>query len=126
MATWKTVQRILGRFPDTVEGTSYRTPAFRVRKTLVVRLREEGDVLVVHGDRAMRAALLAEGDPPFFTLPHYDGEGSSYVLVRLDEIGEDDLREVLTDAWLRIAPSRLATAWRSAQTGSDGTSGPAG
>ena len=126
MATWETVRRILSEFPETVEGTSYRTPAFRVRKTLVVRLRDEGDVLVVHGDPEMRAALLGEGDPPFFTLPHYDGGGSPYVLVRLDAIGEDDLREVLTDAWLRIAPTRLATAWRSGQPRSTGTSGPAG
>ena len=126
MATWETVRRILTGFPETVEGTSYRTPAFRVRKTLVVRLREESDVLVVHGDVEMRAALLAEGDPPFFSLPHYDGEASPYVLVRLGAIGEDDLGEVLTDAWLRIAPSRLAAAWRASQTGADGTSGSTG
>jgi hypothetical protein len=117
VATWETVRAILSGFPETTEGTSYRTPAFRVRKALLVRLREEGDVVVVHGDPQMRAALLAAGDPPFFTLPHYDREGSPYVLVRLGEIGDDDLVEVLTDAWLRVAPPKLAAGWRQASAG---------
>ncbi len=118
MANWETVRRILADFPETTEGTSYRTAAFRVRKQFFVRLREDGDSLVVKAGAPLRAALLAEGDPPFFTTPHYDGPGSGYVLVRLSMIGDDDLLDVLTDAWLVNAPERLTERWRSGNAAS--------
>ena len=95
-------------FPETTEGTCYGTPAFRIRKAFFVRLRDEGDTLVVKAGQQLRAALLATGDPAFYTTPHYDGPDSGYVLIRLVAIGDDDLRDVLTDAWLVNAPRRLA------------------
>ena len=119
MANWETVQRILTDFPETTEGTSYRTPAFRVRKHFFVRLREDGDSLVVKAGASLRAALLAEGDPPFYTTPHYDGPDSGYVLIHLSMIGDDDLRDILTDAWTINAPARIADRWRAAAAGRD-------
>jgi hypothetical protein len=41
----------------------------------------------------------------YFTTPHFDGY--PIVLVRLDQIGPDDLREVIVEAWLVRAPERL-------------------
>jgi hypothetical protein len=35
------------------------------------------------------------------------------VLVRLERIGLDDLREVIVEAWLARAPKRLAEAYLS-------------
>lgn len=119
MATWQTVQRILAEFPQTTEGTSYRTPAFRIGKRFFVRLREDGDSLVVKADQQLRAALLGEGDPPFYTTPHYDGPASGFVLVRLALIDEDELRDVLTDAWLINAPTKLAGRWRTGTATND-------
>jgi hypothetical protein len=42
----------------------------------------------------------------YFTTPHFDGYPA--VLVRLDEIGLDELKEVIAEAWLCQAPKRLA------------------
>lgn len=113
MATWATVQQIMAGFPETTEGTSYGTPAFRIRKAFFVRLREDEDTLVVKAGQHLRAALLAQGDPPFHTTPHYDSPDSSYVLVRLAAISEAELRDVLTDAWLIDAPPKLADRRRA-------------
>lgn len=113
MADWATVQRIMATFPETIEGMSYRTPAFRIRKLFFVRLRDEGDTLVVNAGQRLRAALLQDGDPPFHTTPHYDGPDSGLVLIRLAAISEGDLRDVLTDAWLVTAPTTLAAQWES-------------
>lgn len=60
-----------------------------------------------------KEALLATFPDAFFTIPHFDGFPA--VLVRLDRIGEDHLREVITDAWLLRAPKRVAQAWLDAQ-----------
>ena len=42
----------------------------------------------------------------YFTTPHFDGYPA--VLVRLAEISEPDLTELVTDAWLAQAPKTLA------------------
>jgi len=113
MADWVTVQGIMAGFPETTEGTSYGTPAFRIRKASFVRLRDEGDTLAMKAGQPLRAALLEDGDPPYFTMPHYDGPDSGYVLIRLAAIGDDELSDVLTEAWLVNAPLALAKQWES-------------
>jgi len=54
------------------------------------------------GEKAM---LLASDPDKFFTEPHYNGFPA--VLVRLPAIGEDELRELITDAWRSQAPRQL-------------------
>ena len=52
-----------------------------------------------------KAALIAADPQTFFTEPHYNGYPA--VLVRLEAIDEDELTELLTDAWRLAAPRRL-------------------
>ena len=56
-----------------------------------------------------KEALLGAYPDVFFTIPHFDGYPA--VLVRLDSIPPDFLREVITDSWLLKAPQRLSRAW---------------
>jgi len=61
--------------------------------------------------REDREALLADDRLPFFTIDHLRRTDSLAVLVqqsRLKEIDRDELRELVTDAWLAVAPKRLA------------------
>ena len=58
-----------------------------------------------------REALLADERLPFFTIDHFRNTDFLAVLVqqsRLHEIDKDELRELVTDAWLAVAPKRLA------------------
>lgn len=59
-----------------------------------------------------KAALLGSFPEQFFTIPHFDGYPA--VLVRLDVIDVEMLREVVTDAWLLRAPKRVADEWLAA------------
>src|SRR5690606_2586055 len=52
--------------------------------------------------------LLAAFSEVCFTIPHFDGYAA--VLVRLDDIDPDQLRELVTDAWLVKAPPKVRTA----------------
>jgi hypothetical protein len=64
------------------------------------------EVLAVRvGDRAEKEMLLASDQAKFFTEPHYDSFPA--VLVRLAAIDEDELLELLTDAWRCMAPRTL-------------------
>lgn len=106
MATWKTVQKIAAKLPETVESTSYGTPAFKVKGKLFVRLREEGDVLAIYTDD--KEGQMAADPSVYFSTPHYDGY--PMVLVRLPKISEKELGEVLTDAWRIRAPKMVRKA----------------
>jgi hypothetical protein len=117
MTTFATVQAIMGRLPETEEGISFGTPSFRVRKKFISRLRED-DVLVVKvEDLLLRDGLLQAKPEIYFITPHY--EDYPAVLVRLSQIGEAELEDLLTDAWFAAAPKRLTKAF-AAQHGDGG------
>ena len=68
------------------------------------------DVLMFRvADLDVKELLLADDRGVFFTTPHFDGYPA--VLVQLEKIGLDDLREVIVEAWLARAPKRLAQSY---------------
>ena len=70
---------------------------------------EYTDLLVIRTADAADKAALVEADGPFFTIDHF--RNFNAVLLQQSRIGEldvDELREVLTDAWLAVAPKSLA------------------
>ncbi len=73
------------------------------------------DVVALHCSAADKAALVGDprdpNDPgsPFFTTPHWNGYNAVLLLERdIGRLRVDELREVVTDAWLARAPKRLA------------------
>ncbi len=79
---------------------------------------EYDDLLVVRTADAADKQALVDADGPFFTIDHF--RSFNAVLVqqsRLGEIEVDELREILTDAWLAVAPKRLARAFLAAGPG---------
>ncbi len=72
----------------------------------------EGPILGARVEHLVaKEALLADDPGVYFTTPHFDGYPA--VLVRLDQIGLDDLEELIVEAWLNRAPKRLVDAYLS-------------
>jgi hypothetical protein len=70
---------------------------------------EQLDVFAVRvSGEEEKAVLIAADSAKFFTEAHYNGYPA--VLVRLDEIDEGELAELLTDAWRLAAPRKLLAA----------------
>ncbi len=106
MLTWDDVVAIGRRFPGVEVGTSYGTPALKVRGGLMCRMRSDPDALVVRViDMGEREALLQGRSEAFFTIPHYDGH--PYVLARLETVDSEELAELIEDVWRLRAPKRL-------------------
>jgi hypothetical protein len=63
--------------------------------------------------RIAKEALLADDAEVFFTTPHFDGYPA--ILVRLERISLELLEEVIVEAWLARAPTRLAEAYLQAR-----------
>ena len=112
MATFATVETIMRDLPETEAGDAHGTPAFRVKKKFICRLREP-DVLVVKvEDLMLRDGLLQARPAQYFITPHY--EDYPAVLVRLSRIDDAELEDLLTDAWYAAAPKRLTAAYTAA------------
>lgn len=132
MATLDDVRDIALALPGTVErseghrgGLSWRTtaggfvwqrgPTGRDLEQLAAlgRAWPEGEVVGVRTDGVqVKEALLETYPERFFTIPHFDGYPA--VLVRLTAIDREQLREVVTDAWLLKVPKRVANEWLAA------------
>ncbi|MFH8251072.1 MmcQ/YjbR family DNA-binding protein [Microbacterium sp. B2969] len=132
MATLDDVRAIALSLPETAEVVDghRKAPGWRTRDGLFVwergpskadltklaalgRSWPDGPVVGVRTDGLDGKEALLESFPEeFFTIPHFDGYPA--VLVRLDAIDADFLREVVTDAWLLKAPKAVAKEWLAA------------
>ena len=56
-------------------------------------------------DEGVKFALVAGEPEVYFTTPHFDGYPA--VLARLAAVDTDQLEELITEAWLAQAPTRL-------------------
>ncbi|MFN8192044.1 MAG: MmcQ/YjbR family DNA-binding protein [Nocardioidaceae bacterium] len=94
--------------PDAVDPVSGE----RYDDVIVVWVPDDGD----------KQALVEDPATPFFTTPHFDGHPSVLVRAsRLGELGADEVREVVQDAWLSRASARRRDAWlRDHPTGAPG------
>jgi hypothetical protein len=127
MTTFDEVAAWASGLPETTSGPSYGGfPALRVGTKMFARLRGEmaeqideltgapyGEVLMVGvADLGEKEALLTSGDDAWFTVPHYDGYPAVLVrLGRLDAAHEEELHELLTEAWVRAATKRAQRAY---------------
>ncbi len=119
MPTWDDVVAIGTALPGVEESTWYRTPSLKVAGKGFARLRAEAEGgLVVMCELDEKAALLASGDPAFFTTPHYDGYGA--ILVDLERVDAGQLAELIEDAWRVKAPARLRAAHDTGRSSGEG------
>ena len=107
--TWDEVVALARRLPGVEESTSYRTPALKVGGKGFARLRSEAEGgLVLMCGLDEKDALLASGDPAYYTTPHYDGYGA--IIVNLDLVNRAELVELLEESWRIKANARLRAA----------------
>ncbi|MBZ5535539.1 MAG: MmcQ/YjbR family DNA-binding protein [Acidobacteriia bacterium] len=110
--TFETVRQIALSLEGVEEGTSYRTPAFRVRGELFARLREDPDSLVVRMDPEQREEMMAADPETYYITDHY--LNYPWMLVRLSRVHPDALEDLVRMAW------RLAASKRRNPTGRQG------
>ena len=102
------VRKLALFLPGVEEGTSYGTPAFKVRGKLIARLREDGETLVLKVPFELRDFLMSADPATFYITDHYRGYPA--VLVRLPVVDRAHLRDLLEEAWRFSAPKTLLAA----------------
>jgi hypothetical protein len=109
--TWGDLCAYAKTLPGVAEGTSYGTPALRVKRAFLARLREDGETLVVPVDPDERPLLIEAYPGILFVTPHY--ENWPLVLVALPRAKSALVRELIEDAWAEKASKRGLEAWLS-------------
>jgi hypothetical protein len=90
-------------------GTSYGTPAVRVKKKFLARLREDDVVVLTPVDDAEQRFLMETQPETYFTTDHYRGYPT--ILVRLSKAHPDELRDMLERCWRALAPAKDIAAY---------------
>jgi hypothetical protein len=67
--TFDDIRHIALAWPEVEDGTSYGTPALKVRKKMLVRLKEDRDSLVMPGVPQDERDMLVESSRSCFILP---------------------------------------------------------
>jgi hypothetical protein len=87
--TFDEVRKVALPWPEVEDGTSYGTPALKVRNKLLVRLKEDGDSLVMPGVPPEERDMLVESQPKvFYFTDHY----KDYPMVLIPAV-EDPARD---------------------------------
>ncbi len=129
MADQSDVRRIVLALPETAEADDhfgFSAPGKGGKRRGLVwawnervepkkpRVPNPGVLAVRVANLHEKETLLAADPGKFFTEPHYNGYPA--ILVRLEAIDQDELAEVITDAWRAIVPARIARDFDGDQT----------
>src|ERR1041385_1618332 len=99
--TFDTVREIAQTLSGAEESTSYGTPAFKVKGKLFARQHQDGESLVIPTSFEAREEMMNTAPEKFYITDHY--LNYPYMLVRMSKVNADELRDLLTGAWRRVA-----------------------
>ena len=110
MATVDDVRAIAMALPRTSEHLIRDHVKFRVGRIVYASVSPDEERLGFGFPREERAALVARR-PETFMMPLPSDERYQWVRARLAVLDEDELRELLIDAWRMCVPKKVAAAY---------------
>jgi hypothetical protein len=120
--TFDDVRKIALAWPEVEDGSSYGTPALKVRKKMLVRLKEDGDSLVMPGVPPDERDMLVERQPKvFFFTDHY--RDYPMVLIRVSKAKRATIEPLLRRQWRALA-SKTAREAFEVQSGARAATAP--
>lgn len=98
------LRKIAGKLPGVTEGVCFGTPAFYVNKKLLVRLKEDGESLMMHTQE--RDKWIKANPKVYYVTEHYLNYPS--MLLHLSKIKPKELEILFFTAWkLRTNKTQL-------------------
>lgn len=96
--------------PRTTEGLVREQVKFRVGRIVYAVISADETLMGFGYPKDERAALVAS-EPHKFLMPLKSDERYHWVRVRLAAVDEDEMRELLTDAWRMCVPKKASAAY---------------
>jgi hypothetical protein len=114
MAGLDDVRWIAMSLPRTSEHLIRDHVKFRVGRLVYASVSADEERLGFGFPKDERAALVAS-EPDKFMMPLPSDERYHWVRARLAALGQDELRELLIDAWCMVVPKKVAAAYLDSQ-----------
>src|ERR1700731_4556419 len=103
--TFDDIRKMALAWPEVEDGTSYGTPALKVRKKLLARLKEDGDSLRMLGVPQDERDMLVESQPKeFYFTDHYRDYPA--LLIRLSKTNPAAVEPLLRRRWRALASKK--------------------
>ncbi len=107
MVTGEEVRRFAATLPRTEVAVVRDRLKFRVRGIVYASLSADETQMGFGFPKEERDALVAS-EPDKFMPPNPSDERYNWVQVRLAALDEDEMRELILDAWRMVVPKRVA------------------
>ena len=108
--TFDDIRKFALAWPEVEDGTSYGTPALKVRQKMLVRLKEDDDSLVMPGVPFEEREMLVESRSKiFYFTDHY--KDHPMVLIRLSKAKRAIIEPLLRRHWRTLASKAAVKAF---------------
>jgi hypothetical protein len=106
------VRKVALGLPRTTEHLIRDRVKFRVGRIVYLALSQDETTLGFAFPKEERAALVAT-EPERFFLPRASDMRYHWVCAHLDQLGDDELRDIVVDAWRMVVPKRVYAQWQA-------------
>src|SRR5262245_421480 len=110
MVTLEQVRSFALGLPRTTEAFVYGRVKFRVGQIVYVGLSRDETVMCFAFPKEWRDALV-QTEPDKFLLPRESDLRWNWVCVRLDAIDEQEMQELVLDAWAMVVPKKVSAPY---------------
>lgn len=116
MVTIEDVREFASTLPRSSEALVRGRLKFRIGRIVYLAFSRDGAVMGFAFPKAWRDALVAS-DPDKFSLPDASDLRYHWVHVRLGAIDEDEMRDLVEDAWAFCVPDRVVEEYCRSRSG---------
>jgi hypothetical protein len=112
--TMDEVREFAATLPRAYEAFVRGRVKFRVGRIVFLAFSKDGSVMGFGFPKDWRAALV-EAEPEKFSFPSASDMRYSWVHVRLDAIDEEEMRDLVENAWALCVPKRVVDDYAEAR-----------
>jgi hypothetical protein len=109
MITAADVRAVAMSLPRTSEHLIRDYVKFRVGKIVYASVSPDETMIGFAFPREERAAMIASR-PDVFVLPRLSDQRFQWINARMAALGQDEMAELIVDAWRMVVPKRVAAA----------------
>ena len=114
MVTVEEIRALASGLPRSSQAFVRGQVKFRIGQIVWLALSRDGTTMGFAFPKELRNALV-ESDPEKFSLPSKSDMRYHWAHVRLEAIDEDEMRELVEDAWAFCAPKRVVAEYLAAR-----------
>jgi hypothetical protein len=107
--TIESVRELARSLPRSYEALVRDRVKFRVGQIVYLAFSRDEQMMGFAFPKEERAALI-DAEPDKFLMPKPSDQRYNWVVVRLAAINDDEMRELVLDAWRMVVPKKVAAA----------------